>query len=265
MGFAVCEVVAPLPDGSCSCRLDGDCPSPGKHPVGRNWLKIALGQRARGHVAPPCLRFAPVTSYGLVPVPGSGMIVIDRDDPAVLLPMPDTFEVHRASASEGKGHYYFRLADGIDEDEVPRAFAGGEVRVGGSGHVVGPGCRHSSGDLYEPNGRDVAIADRGLIDALKASSAIKRGPGGAVEAVEGSRHAFLVGQARKMAGWGWDPERIENELRTLDETVCVPPLGEAAEFGRMAGWAARNVAPDRPIAVRMLTKDARRRMRGWSR
>lgn len=41
------------------------------------------------------------------------------------------------------------------EDDVPRSFAGVEVRVAGSGHVVGPGCRHVSGDLYESNGRDV--------------------------------------------------------------------------------------------------------------
>ena len=261
MGFAVCEVAAPRPDGSCSCRLDGDCPSPGKHPVGRNWLKIALGQRARGHVAPPCLRFAPVTSYGLVPVPGSGMIVIDRDDPAVLLPMPATFEVHRPSADPGKGHYYYRLADGIAEDEVPRAFAGGEVRVAGSGHVVGPGCRHASGDLYVGSDRDVGIADRELIDALKASSAIRRSAGGAVEAVEGGRHAFLVGQARAMRGWGWDADQIEDGLRELDETVCVPRLGEAAEFGRMAEWAVRAVRPDDRVAVRRVGRLRQRRGR----
>ena len=191
------------------------------------------------------------------------MIVIDRDDRPYCCPCPTPSRSTERRRPRARATTT-RLADGIDEDEVPRAFAGGEVRVGGSGHVVGPGCRTRRATCTSETA-ERGDRDRGLINALKASSAIKRGPGGAVEAVEGSRHAFLVGQARKMAGWGWDPERIENELRTLDETVCVPPLGEAAEFGRMAEWAARNVAPDRPIAVRMLTKDARRRMRGWSR
>ena len=256
LGFAVCEVAAPLPDGSCSCRLREECPSPGKHPVGRNWLKRALHERSNPRAVAMRLRLVPTTSYGLVPPAGSGLIIIDRDAPDVLLPLPETFEVHRASADPRKGHYYYRLADGIDEADVPRAFGGGEVRVAGSGHVVGPGCRHASGDLYEGNVADVGRADREVIDALAASPPVRRDAGGAVEAVEGSRHAFLVGQARKMSGWGYDAERIEAELRELDETVCTPPLGEAAEYGRMAEWAARNVAPDRPIVVRRVD-------RGW--
>jgi hypothetical protein len=260
LGFAVCEVAPPLPDGTCSCRMRDQCPSPGKHAVGRAWMKSALGRRARwdGKRLPTDLRFAPAMSYGLIPVPGSGLIVIDRDDPSVGLPMPPTFEVHRTSAPPGRGHYYFRLADDVGESEVPRAFAGGEVRVAASGHVVGPGCRHASGDLYEPNDTDVAIADRELIDALRASPPVRRGRDGAVEAVEGSRHAWLVGQARKLAGWGWEVERIEDELRELNETICTPPLLEReAEFGRMAAWAEANIPPDRAAIIKRVKRPKR--------
>jgi hypothetical protein len=202
-------------------------------------------------------------SYGLVPVPGSGMLVIDRDDPEVGLPMPETFEVHRASADPRKGHYYFRLADEIEESDVPRTFAGGEIRVAGSGHVVGPGSRHVSGDLYEGNDAPaVGIADRELIDALRALPSVKRGPEGAVEAVEGSRHDWLVRQARKFAGWGWDVDRIFAELEELDVTVCVPPLNDPAELSRMAQWAADNVKADAAPSVRRST---RRTSRGGNR
>lgn len=170
-----------------------------------------------------------------MPVPGSGLIVIDRDDPSVRLPMPETFEVHRASADPRKGHYYFRLPDHISEGDVPRSFAGGEVRVVASGHVVGPGCRHASGDVYEPNGSDVAYADRELIDALSALRPVRRGSGCEVEAVLGSRHDFLVRQARKYAGWGWDVDRIADGLRELNDTLCMPPLTEKeADVGRMS-------------------------------
>jgi hypothetical protein len=215
---------------------------------------------------PAAARLAPTTSYGLVPVPGSGLLVIDRDDPDVLLPIPETFEVHRPSAHPRKGHYYLRLADGISEADVPRSFAGGEVRVAGSGHVVGPGCRHVSGDLYEPNGYPaVSTADRELIDALRALKPVRRGSGGTVEAVEGSRHAFLVAQARKYAGWGWGEDRIADALAELNETVCLPPLSDReAEVGRMAAWAVRTIRPDSLISVRR-SKAARRATRGWSR
>jgi hypothetical protein len=178
-------------------------------------------------------------------------MVIDRDDPDVLLPLPPTFEVHRRSAPAGKGHYYYRLADGIAEADVPRTFAAGEVRVAGSGHVVGPGCRHASGDLYEGNGLPVADADRELIDALKALPPVRRSTNGAVEAVIGSRHAFLTNMARKYRGWGWDLDRIVERLREDNETVCTPPLSdrEFVDVERAAAWAIANVEPDRPVRL----------------
>lgn len=195
------------------------------------------------------------------------MIVIDRDDPSVGLPMPETFEVHRSSADPRKGHYYFRLAGDIDEVEVPRSFAGGEIRVAGSGHVVGPGCRHASGDLYESNGADVGTADRELIDALSALKPVRRGADGEVEAVLGSRHDFLVRQARKFAGWGYDIDRIADELRELNETVCEPPLTEKeAEFERMATWAATNIEPDTvPTVHRSRKRRGDRERPRWAR
>lgn len=120
-----------------------------------------------------------------------------------------------------------------------------------SGFVVGPGCRHASGDLYVSNLADVAYADRELIDALRALKPVRHGSGGEVEAVLGSRHDYLVRQARKFAGWGWEAGRIEDELRELNETICEPPLTEReAEFGRMAAWAERNITPDRGPNVR---------------
>ena len=187
LGFAVCEVAAPRPDGACTCRLGDECPSPGKHPIGKAWLARAIRERSSANWerhAVARLHLVPAVSYGLVPMPGSGLLVIDRDDPSVLLPMPDTFEVHRASADPRKGHYYLWLADDISEDEVPRTFAGGEVRVAGSGHVVGPGCRHVSGDLYESNDEAVGIADRELIDALSALRPVRKTTEGEVEAVK---------------------------------------------------------------------------------
>ncbi len=265
LGFAVCEVAPPLPDGTCSCRDRLDCRAPGKHPIGKAWLHTALVNRdRRPSWLPPCARLAPVSSYGLVPVPGSGMVVVDRDDPGVLLPMPSTFEVHRASADPRRGHYYFRLADGIGENEVPRSFAGGEIRVAGSGHVVGPGCRHASGDLYAGNGADVGIADQELIDALNALRPVRRSTGGEVEAVLGSRHDWLVRQARKYRGWGWAADRILDELRERNATVCAPPLtpAEFADVERAVEWAMKTITPDRAVVI---TKRSKRERRGWAR
>lgn len=258
LGMAVVEVAAPVA-GGCSCRLRGDCPAVGKHPVGNAWLKRAIANRRhRPDWLPPCARYTPATSYGLVPLKGSGVVVIDRDDPSVRLPMPDTFEVHRPSADPRKGHYYFVLDSGIAEDDVPRTFSGGEVRIAESGHVVGPGSRHASGDIYEANGLPVGTFDRELFDALKALPGVKRGANGAVEAVLGSRRTWLASQARKFRGWDYAPEDIVDELRRLNEDVCSPPLTdrEFADVERAVGWAMKNVAPD---AAARLTRSKRSR------
>ena len=262
LGFAVCEVATVRPDGSCSCRSGVECQAPGKHPVGNGWMKTAIARRSRPTFRLPAqVRLAPATSYGLIPMPGSGLLVIDRDDPDVLLPLPDTFEVHRASAHPNRGHYYYRLPADIAEDDVPRSFAGGEVRIAGSGHVVGPGCRHVSGDLYEGNDRAVGIADRELIDALRALKPVRRGAGGNVEAVLGSRHAWLTNQARKYRGWGWDEDRITKALLEDNQTKCIPPLDNENDIGRMAEWALKNVAPD-PV-FRITYRRGGRIARGW--
>ncbi|MFN8520524.1 MAG: bifunctional DNA primase/polymerase [Chloroflexota bacterium] len=257
LGLAVCDVPAVRADGSCSCRLGAECPSSGKHPLGRKWLVSALARRARPTFrVPTTVRLAPATSYGLIPVPGSGVMVIDLDDPSVLpgLRMPETYTVRRASAPEGRGHYYLRVPDGLDELGVPRVFAGGEVRIAGSGHVVGPGCRHKSGDLYLGSGDAVATASEDLIAALWNLRPVRRDAehGGREYVGEGERHAWLTGQARKMAGWGWDAERIEEGLRELNETMCQPPLAEGSmEPARMADWAVRNIPRDRRVSVRL--------------
>lgn len=262
LGFAPVEVAATRPDGSCTCRTF-DCPTPGKHPIGRGWLKSALNRRARSTRVPYFVRFAPTTSYGLLPPPGSGLLVIDRDDPEVGLPMPDTFEVHRASADPRKGHFYFTLDSDVDEVEVPRTFSGGEVRVAGSGHVVGPGSRHVSGDIYEGTDTPIGIADRELIDALRALPQVRRTDRGQVEAVEGSRHAWLVGQARRLRGQGLDAEAIETRLEELDAEYCVPPLDNVGEFGRMAVWAETTIKVDTvPEVVRVHGRSRRSRRHG---
>jgi hypothetical protein len=264
LGFATCEVAAPLIDGSCSCRLGNGCPSPGKHPVGRAWLKRALLQWTNPRVASMRLGLVPVCSYGLIPMPGSRMIGVDQDDPSVVLSIPDTFTVSRRSAPAGRAHYYLHLADGIDENDVPRVFAGGEVRVAGSGHLVGPGCRHVSGDTYEPNGLPIAEASAALIDELRSRPAVRRVSRSASDGDddrgwrmepgsvgEGERHPWLVGQARAMRGWGWDVGRIEEGLRELNDEMCSPPLPDrVAEFDRMAEWAVRHIRPDRGLLIK---------------
>jgi hypothetical protein len=259
-GFAIWEVAHITRGGFCSCRLGTECPSAGKHPVGKAWLQKALAVRARPEwekFADRTLRHVPRSrNYGLVPPPGSRLMVLDRDDDAILLPLPETLEVFRKSAPPGRRHFYLRLADDVSEEDVPRVFAGGEVRVGGSGHVVGPGSIHASGDTYETNDRPIGIANRDLIDALKALPPVRKTTAGGI-AVEGSRHDFLIKAARRLRGYGYETDDITDELAAMDEEYFDGSFEDdygLDELARMADWAEKNIEPDVKINITFSTR-----------
>jgi len=148
-GFAIGQCYGITSASQCMCS-DADCKNPGKH-GGKGWKDQATSDpndiRSRFVAGNP--------NYMVIPKAGSRLLVADEDEPGSLEelgPLPNTFIVRSGMKSDGKRgrHLYGRLPEGIDEDEVPYQWAGGEVRVRGNGGVVGPGSRHASGVSYDP-------------------------------------------------------------------------------------------------------------------
>src|SRR5208283_2759632 len=80
----------------------------------------------------------------------NGVCQMDIDDNVKFketgIQLPNSFTVTRGDSR--RGHYYFTCSDCPPESREKFALTFGDVRLGGNWYVVGPGCRHPSGDMY---------------------------------------------------------------------------------------------------------------------
>lgn len=257
-GFGIVLLPTPTP-GDCGCppgsstRENGRCKSPGKHPLGKDWEHHAAHDRDEIDAltsAKPHLR--PLRQFGVFPEPGSRLMVLDEDHPGYLedlsqresVAIPDTFGQWTSEdpvSGLRKKHLFMRLPDGVSEDEVPRKFGGGDIRIAGSGQVVGPWSSHHSGAIYEPFGpAEVATAPVELIEALKRDA--KRvtveqdraetpaDEGWTLE--KGARWPFLVRRAVLLRKGGLRNPDLERVVQEINRTRCSPPHVES-EIARL--------------------------------
>ena len=120
--------------GVCRCPKGAACPSPGKHPVERDWGNAATADSEQIAVA-----FAEGDNVGIVVGPKSGVIDVEYDTPE-----------GRAAVEERSVHRLFKWSD-----EFPRAakldISGIEFRLGADGRAaqsVLPPSTHHTGVQY---------------------------------------------------------------------------------------------------------------------
>lgn len=244
-GFLIGQCYGVNPNGGCGCGQVG-CRSPGKH-GSKGWKDDATQDREvirhRFRSGSP--------NYMAIPTAGSGLVVIDEDVPGTLEALgeiPNTLVVltsKKAGGYRGR-HVYGRLPEGISEGDLPYRWAGGEVRVGGNGGVVGPMCQHHSGSTYDlVSGSVVATLPKPWIGALIASSLSRvtgqgkaRDPGEPDRNVsEPGRHPWLTSMAGTLRWDGLSGAGLRDSLHYLNALHCRPPLPED-EVDGIAEWAA---------------------------
>lgn len=266
-GFGIVLLPTPIP-GDCGCppssstREGGRCKSPGKHPLGKDWEHHAAHDAASIDAltsAKPHLRA--LRQFGVFVEPGSRLLIIDEDAPGKLqmlcdsvgIAVPVSFGVLTSldkDTGERKRHLYLRLPEGYDLSSVPKTWIGGEIRVDGSGQVVGPWSLHASGLTYEPFGpAEIAECPAELLDALRKTTgersraqtvAAQPGePGFTIHQGEG-RHEFMLQTARHLWKGGIRGEALVEQLVKIDQERCSPPYGRA-EMARLADWGEKNL------------------------
>lgn len=263
-GYGIVLLPVPL-NGDCQCppksttrTNGGPCRSPGKHPLGQDWEHSAAHTKAEidALVTAPHLRI--MRQFGIFPEPGSGLLVLDEDQAGALraicdeyhITVPPTFTVMTSvdpTTGERKRHYYYRLPEGYDPKDVPKTWIGGEVRVEGSGQVVGPWSLHHSGAIYEPEpGTPAEIATLPVefilvMKRLVGERTRKQVENAAlvIHAGEG-RHEFLVQSGRFLWKGGIRGDALIEKLVELDQTRCNPSYGRG-EMLRLADWLEKNL------------------------
>lgn len=263
-GYGIVLLPVPL-NGDCQCppksttrTNGGPCRSPGKHPLGQDWEHSAAHTKTEVNALVTQSHLRVMRQFGIFPEPGSGLMVLDEDQAGMLraicdeykIIVPPTFTVMTSvdpTTGERKRHYYYRLPEGFDPKDVPKTWLGGEVRVEGSGQVVGPWSIHSSGAIYEPDPDSPAeigtlpvefilvmkklVGERTRKQVVHTDLVIQAGEG---------RHEFLVQSGRHLWKGGMRGEELISRLQNLNETRCSPPYPEA-EMVRLADWLDKNL------------------------
>ncbi len=158
-GFGVFSVWSTDPDGTCRCKLRGDCDQPGKHPVPGVGFKAATTdpERIRAMMAIPS-----DPNWGMLPPEGVFALDVDGEGVARLAELeakhgklPPTL---RTNTAHGQ-HLFLRWPA-----DLPRPIGQlwGYVTRWGSGsnagYVIGPRSVHATGAIYAPadSGFDIA-------------------------------------------------------------------------------------------------------------
>lgn len=188
-------------------------------------------------------------------IPKGRAAIIDIDDPAAAVTlanagMPPGFRV--TSPTAGHGHFYV-WQNGV---ELPTSFAGGDVRRGGSGMVLGPWALRKDGTYTANNVQVIPELPAPVAEVILTLRRAKqeregkaRGPADEGWQIVHGRHDYLVRQARRMRGDGLTGERLETELLRLRDERCAAPGGrliEDREVAFIAGWATTNIDDDPP-------------------
>lgn len=265
-GWRVFPLHSPRGD-RCSCG-DASCSSPAKHPRTPNGVKDATAQ---GAPIRAWWQKWPDANIGLATGEGSGVWVLDLDDPDLIdqlltrVPLPPT-----RTAVTGRGlHLYYKWAAGVRNRARLLGLAGVDVR-GEGGYVVAPPSVHASGKRYtwdpeEPDAlAEASVALLGVVrDEPKSAPPPRKDPAprdrdglsayqrGAIEkgceairrAPSGSRNDTLNKEAFSLAGLGIDPHLLRQELGAAARDVG---LGDKEIEKTLSSALPRGEAEPRP-------------------
>ena len=177
-GFSVVPVHYVKPDGSCSCSLGKDCPSPGKHPAPSRW-KHYQTQRADEDTLTIWFdgRFK---DYNIGVVTGEisgnvfavdvdvaeGKLGADTLDDLCMAndDLPETLE--QITGSGGR-HFLFRAPEGKTIATGANTLGDGVDTRGEGGFIVVAPSNHKSGGTYVANANDIEDSPDWLVTMLE--------------------------------------------------------------------------------------------------
>lgn len=269
-GMKIVKLFGVRDDGSCTCREGARCESAGKHPaMGAAWHTKATDDEEE--IAHWFLDITPNQRWNIGVRLGrvSGIIDVEADDEAAIETMK-RFGLDRIDTVAYKGsrgpHYLFQFDAQLPDVAVVHIDSL-EVRIGGgamAAQSVFPKSWHRTGAQYDwlpgrsPDDTIVAPLPAAFKEAILTNS---RARGGGVIAqardalaqrriiTAGGRHAYLLGQASKLAGRirdYTDGERAEllNTMLALNAQYCRPPKEEQEVVdiveAQFAHYATRN-------------------------
>ena len=163
----------PIVDGKCGCGDDA-CKVPGKHPYSSSWQFSPVWSDDQIEVMKMTGQLS--TGYGVL---CSDLIVVDIDArnggidgwKSLLQDVPDLAGaglIVATGSGGGSRHLYFKAPDGVALVSHLPQYKGIDFKS--SGHVVGPGSLHHSGNIYtilDGSPDDISDAPESLVAILR--------------------------------------------------------------------------------------------------
>lgn len=249
LGWSVFPLHSVSAEGTCTCG--GGCSSPAKHPRTKDGFKSASTDQ---NIVRSFWEQWPDANIGVRTGRVSGIFVVDVDEAkgADIDKLKKRFGGDEAwqtlTCTTGRGrHFYFRLPVGVEvRNSASKLAVSVDVR-GEGGYVVAPPSVHILGDLYAWEYDDQLLGPPpGLLEALEDRAAVTVTESGLVipapkehlvvpEIISsGSRNEQLAKIAGKLRSLGFVENEIINQLMSLNERLCQPPLpqNEVVAIGR---------------------------------
>ena len=250
-GWKIVKLFGVQPNLKCTCGKH-ECPTPGKHPIGREWQHRATDDENDIERWFDEIENHTRINLGVRLGATSGIIDVEFDSPdaEAALKKWGLDKIDTPAYSSGRGvHRIFQHEDWMPDSAVVKV-EGIEVRIGGGGMAsqsVIPPSWHKSSKQYawlpgkSPNDVNPAKLPDAFREAVMASSR-RQGSGVTAQArkalreakkvAEGGRHGFLIGIASKHSSRirrfdDGERDEVTQTLLAINAALCEPPKSEA--------------------------------------
>lgn len=250
-GWKIVKLFGVQPNLKCTCGKQ-ECPTPGKHPIGREWQHRATDDENEIERWFDEIEDHTRINLGVRLGATSGIIDVEFDSPdaETALKKWGLDRIDTPAYSSGRGiHRIFQHEDWMPDSAVVKV-EGIEVRIGGGGMAsqsVIPPSWHKSSKQYawlagkSPNDVNPARLPADFREAVMASSR-RQGSGVTAQArkalreakrvSEGGRHGFLIGIASKHSSRirrfdDSERDEVTQTLLAINAALCEPPKSEA--------------------------------------
>lgn len=280
-GFRIIPVRWINEEGECACPRGAECPSPGKHPVHREWPQVASSDRLtvanwwRSDGGGTLSEWWPQANIGIVTGRESRVFVLDVDNYNGGFQTLSGYErrhgalpvtrVH--STARGGTHYFFRHPGFTVRNSAASVLGQGLDIRGENGFVVAPPSVSKYG-LYElepVHDIEAAPAPEWLLAALRSYDKDQTG-----ESVAGAMPTEATGAARRYVEAAVEAESSrmrEARSGTRNDTLnqCAFSLGTLGGAGLLSEDAAFSALRDAALAAGLDEGEIRRTFTsGWT-
>ncbi len=252
--------------GHCYCPAGETCKTPGKHPRISGWTEKASSNLT---TVSQWWGSWKESNIGILTGKANSLVVIEIDPRhngiASLEKLQEEYgnlpQTLTARSGGGGTHYYFTYPDGIEHVKSVSGVREGIDCRGDGGLIVAAPSNHISGNRYiwiVPSDTPLVPLPGFLLPLIaQAHQRTSSIPHNEDETIpQGSRNATLTSHGGRLRRMGYSEFEIEQALKIINQSRCVPPLDDD-EVEKIAASVAMLLPPTSPWSRQTMRQRSR--------